>query len=251
MARVRDLLRRNLIVASIVALFVVGLVVSGAATGGFKASLASSSSCGYGYNSCPPPTTPPSTAPPGTTSPTTTGTKTTISATNRTGPGDVVISGKTSPNTTVKLYDEWYGRSVYVYKATTTSSSSGAYSFTVHIDKTNHFYVVVNGVKSSSVAAVVTPIALPQTKVYVTPPPANQPGTVSVRVTTNQAKAVIHLFDQYAGAKHFVQKAVHVAEPIANGNGVWTFQITNVRATNHFFAVVNGVKSNTVTALIK
>ncbi|MST32904.1 hypothetical protein GHK86_09255 [Acidimicrobiaceae bacterium USS-CC1] len=233
MSRIRDVLRRNLIVASIVALFVVGLVVSGAATGGFKASLASSSSCGYGYT-CPPPST------------TTTAPSTTISATNRTGPGDVVISGTTAGNTTVKLYDEWYGRSYYVYKATTTSSSSGAYSFTVHIDRTNHFYVVVNGTKSASVAAVVS-----LTKVYVTPPPANRPGTVSVRVTTNQANAVIHLFDLYAGARYYVQKAVHVAEPIAYGNGVWTFQITNVRATNHFFAVVNGVKSNTVTALIK
>lgn len=237
MGKIRDLLRRNLIVASIVALFVVGLVVSGAATGGFKASLASSSSCGYGYT-CPPPSTTTTTAP-----------STTISATNRTGPGDVVISGTTAANTTVKLYDEWYGRSYYVYKATTTSSSSGAYSFTVHIDNTNHFYVVVNGVKSSSVAAVVSP--LPQTKVYVTPPPANRPGTVSVRVTTNRAGAVIHLFDQYAGAQYYVQKAIHAAEPIAYGNGVWTFQITNVRATNHFFAVVNGVKSNTVTAVIK
>ena len=151
MAKVRDLLRRNLIVASVLALLVVGLVVSSVVTGGLKASLASSTGYGYGVSS--------------------------------------TTSTTTSPTTT--------------------------------------------------------------TKVYVTPPPTNLPGTVSVRVTTNQANALIHLFDEYAGATNYVQKATHIAEPISNGNGVWTFQITNVQATNHFYAVVNGVKSNVVPAFVK
>ncbi len=181
---------------------------------------------------------------------TTTATHVTATATSRSGPGNVTISGTTAASANVTLYDEWYGRTVYLEKAATTSDAAGYYSFTVHIDKTNHFYVVVNGVQSSSVAAVVTPVTPPVTRVYVTPVGAQGPGEVMVRVTTNQAGAVIHLFDEYYGASQFLQKAVHVAEPIANGNGVWTFQIGNVRATNHFYAVVNGVRSNTVIARV-
>ena len=240
MGKVREVLRRNPLLASITALFVVGVVVSTAASGSFSPSLASSSSpnCQVGYG-CPPP--------PSTTTTTSTTATVTITATNRSGPGDVVVSGTTTPDTNVALYDQWFGRTTFRFKATTLSDSTGAYSFTVHIANTNHFYVVAGGVQSSVVAAVVTPVV---TRVYVTPPALQGPGTVAVRVTTNQPGAVIHLFDQYAGAQGFVQKAVHVAELTTVGNGVWTFQVANVRATNHFYAVVNGVRSNTATAPI-
>ncbi len=93
--------------------------------------------------------------------------------------------------------------------------------------------------------------ATPAARVYVTPPAAQGPGTEQIRVTANNAGSVVHLFDQYAGAHSFLQKAVHVASPTSYVNGVWVFDVTNVKATNHFYAVVNGVKSNVVTAVIR
>lgn len=93
--------------------------------------------------------------------------------------------------------------------------------------------------------------ASPAGRVYVTPPPPHGPGTVQVRVTANDAGSVVHLFDEYAGAHTYLQKAMHVSSPISYVNGVWVFDVTNVKATNHFYAVVNGVKSNVVTAPIR
>jgi len=246
MAKVRDLLRRNLIVASVLALFVVGLVVSSVVTGGFKASLASTTGYGYGVS----PTTTPTTSP-------TTITKVYVTPPPASQPGTVSVRVTTNqPNALIHLFDEYSGATNYVQKAVHVAepgaNGNGVWTFEIpNVQATNSFYAVVNGVKSNTVAAVISSSAVSQTKVYVTPPPASQPGTVSVRVTTNQPNALIHLFDEYSGATNYVQKAVHVAEPGANGNGVWTFEIPNVQATNSFYAVVNGVKSNTVTAPIK
>lgn len=72
-----------------------------------------------------------------------------------------------------------------------------------------------------------------------------------VRVTTNAPGAVIHLFDQYAGAHSYLQKALHVAVRAEFGNGVWVFEVPDVRATNHFYAVVDGVRSNVVAAPLR
>ncbi len=90
------------------------------------------------------------------------------------------------------------------------------------------------------------------TKVYVTPPGHQAPGTITIRVTTNQPGGVVHLFDEYAGARTFVQKAISTAVPNSARNaGVVIFHISGVRATNHFYAVVNGAKSNVVTVFVK
>lgn len=89
------------------------------------------------------------------------------------------------------------------------------------------------------------------TRVYVTPPTQRGPGEVVVRVTTNTPGAVIHLFDQYAGAHSYLQKALHVALRAEFGNGVWVFEVLDVRATNHFYAVVDGVRSNVVAAPLR
>ncbi|MHB8505996.1 MAG: fibronectin type III domain-containing protein, partial [Acidimicrobiales bacterium] len=141
------------------------------------------------------------------------------------------------------------GKTVKVGATTTmiTGLSTGRYYFTV---------VAVNALGGGAPSA---PSLFYQvssspgvTKVYVTPPGHQAPGTITIRVSTNQPGAVVHLFDEYAGAHTYVQKAISTAVPNKSHTaGVVTFHITGVRKTNHFFAVVNNVKSNVVTAFVR
>ncbi len=48
-----------------------------------------------------------------------------------------------------------------------------------------------------------------------------------------------------------MQKALHVAAPETFGNGGWMFRVSGIEATNHFYVMVNGVRSNVVAAVIE
>jgi len=89
------------------------------------------------------------------------------------------------------------------------------------------------------------------TKVYVTPPAMlNAPGMAMIRVTVNMPTARVQLFDEAYGKNSFFSKAIKETTPSKYGNGVAEFMV-HIDATNSFYVMVNGVKSNVVTAMVK
>jgi hypothetical protein len=131
-------------------------------------------------------------------------------------------------------------------EATIGGLAPGRYYFTV---------VGINRVGSGTPSAPSAIIAVSSvsvaTKVYVTPPAMlNAPGTAMIRVTVNSPTARVQLFDEANGKNFFFSKAIKETTPSKYGNGVAEF-LVNIDATNHFYVMVNGVKSNVVTAMVK
>jgi hypothetical protein len=122
--------------------------------------------------------------------------------------------------------------------------NGGSYYFTV---------VAVNSIGGGTPSApsAIVKLTVSTTKVYVTPPAMlNAPGTAMIRVTVNMPTARVQLFDEANGKNFFFSKAIKETTPSNYGNGVAEF-LVNIDATNHFYVMVNGVKSNVVTAMVK
>jgi titin len=139
------------------------------------------------------------------------------------------------------------GKTVRIGATSTTMTglTSGRYYFTV---------VAINalggGTPSAPSAFVDITSVPPKVRVYMTPPAAMaHAGNVLIRVTTNQPGARVQLFDQPFGG-HFFSKAIKMASPSAFGNGVAVFSV-HIAKTNHFYALVDGVRSNVVTAMVR
>jgi len=143
------------------------------------------------------------------------------------------------------------GKTIFVKGASTTSATvsglmTGSYYFTV---------VAVNsiggGTPSGPSNFVHVSSAVSATKVYVTPPAMlNAPGMAMIRVTVNMPTARVQLFDEAYGKNFFFSKAIMETTPSKYGNGVAEFMV-HIDATNSFYVMVNGVKSNVVTAMVK
>lgn len=120
---------------------------------------------------------------------------------------------------------------------------------------TGTYYFTVNalgpgGMGAPSGSSAFVKIVDAQPKVFVTPPgPRFDPGEVTIRVTTNIPGARVQIFDQPFAARRFFSKAVATAGPSASGNGVVELNVHVVK-TNRFYATVDNVRSNVVTAVV-
>lgn len=140
------------------------------------------------------------------------------------------------------------GKTVFVRgtSARVSGLMTGRYYFTVVAKN-----VVGGGTPSAPSTIIAVSSVSVATKVYVTPPaPRVGAGDVIIRVTVNSPSARVQLFDEAAGKNFFFSKAIKETTPAKYGNGVAEF-IVHVDATNHFYVMVNGVKSNVVTAMVK
>ncbi|MDA8063396.1 MAG: fibronectin type III domain-containing protein, partial [Actinomycetota bacterium] len=140
------------------------------------------------------------------------------------------------------------GKTIRVNSGSATSAKvtgleAGTYYFTV---------VAINAVgggAASAPSSFVNVSAIP-TKVFVTAPKAIVgPGNVTIRVTVNQPSAKVQLFDEAYKGTSFFSKAIMMTTPAKYGNGVAEFTV-HIAASNKFYAMVNGVKSNVVTAMV-
>ncbi len=140
------------------------------------------------------------------------------------------------------------GKTVFVRgtSARVTGLMTGRYYFTVVAKN-----VIGGGTPSAPSSIIGVSAVSVATKVYMTPPVAlMHPGDVVIRVTTNKPGAAIHLFDEAYGTTRFFQKAIKPAAAARFGNGVAEF-VVHIDKTNHFYAMVDGVKSNVVAAVVK
>ena len=100
-----------------------------------------------------------------------------ITAGGRTGPGQVVIAGTTSPGTRVTLWSQPYGRSSFSAGRATTAGPSGAYRFSTTIQRDTRFYADASGHKSATVSAMVRDV--------VAEVLTARPGELQAKVLTN------------------------------------------------------------------
>lgn len=159
--------------------------------------------------------------------------------------GDLLVAN--AGNNTLAVIDPTTGN--VLWSRVLDTGAPGALFGLAAVANAGHTTVYYDDNNTNGVYAVQLPAPRPLVA-WVTKPLAEGPGTVTIRVTTNAPGPTIHLFDEYAGAHSFVQKALHVAAPEAFGNGGWTFQVSGIKATNHFYVMVNGVRSNLVAAVI-
>jgi hypothetical protein len=101
----------------------------------------------------------------------------TISASARTGPGPVAVSGTTTPRAEVDLWEAPYGAQRFSEFRRTQASFRGTYSFNVGVERATRFYAVVQGRKSSTATA--------QERVLVAVVLTAEKRAVKVKVVTN------------------------------------------------------------------
>ena len=117
----------------------------------------------------------------------------TVTVVGRTGPGQVVVSGTTTPGARVTLWAASYGQQAFSSQRSVAAGKAGTYRFAVAVHRTTRFYTRVESRQSSTVIASIRDVVAE----VLTP----EKGAVKAEVVTNPKVAGVDVTFYQVGPK--------------------------------------------------
>jgi IPT/TIG domain/NHL repeat len=147
----------------------------------------------------------------------------TISASARSGPGSVAVSGTTTPRAQVDLWGAPYGVEKFSKLRRVQASARGTYGFVVGVERATRFYAVVEGRRSSTATA--------QERDLVAVVLSGEKRAVKVKVVTDPPVSGVEVTFYLVGPSRGLRTLGTAAIKSASGVLTQTFPVSSPTAT--------------------